>query len=1570
MKEANPLAIVQELTKFTDDKALLRVIDKMFQGMPDQDMGDLTPDWLFAGAQSGFDLLRRPKVGGGISWLRQKDDPAMAIIQIVHDEIPFLLDSLSHALEERNFDIQLVVHSIIKVKRDRNSAFLEFVEDEQPGNEESLIQFYVVKYCTDEQFEILRNELAEVLNCVELGVRDWLPVRAEMEKISEDLGDVSEADLDQKESKEFVDWLIAKNFIFLGYFETKRVGSKMQVSDKEMKGILHSKLYPMEEIEADSQYDEPGQVFIRKWGKRSVVHRPVHMDWLVIKKLDKSGKCIGAHNFLGLFTSSVYYQSVLTIPLIRIKTNNVVKRYGYSEASHNAKELVTALEAFPRGELLQMSEDELFETASGIVALGLAPKVRLFVRLDRAKKFVSCIIFIPRNRFSAKVKDGLESMLCEAFNGVISKQYVQMTESPLVRVQLLLQTVPHKIPHYDVHDLEEKIRHLINAWSEDLYYMLMRRFDKEEAKAKHQRFKEAFDVAYTATFAPKQAVHDIILIDKALHEKTVQFDIYVTPHAIGGRDTFQLKIYAPSAPLLLSLMLPKIENMGFKAFDVVNYEVKPNHGEHDKVYISHFRLFPSSNLDLDKEDLSQHIKTAFYQIWANRIEDDQFNSLIMYCGFDWRQSLLLRIYFRYLRQVHMPHDLVYVVNVLIKYQQITKQLVELFDARFNPERKRSEEELSTILNNINQIMNGVESIAEEQVIKAYISAIMATKRTNFFQGHAHGHKEYISLKVSSKEVLGMPDPKPYAETYVYAPNRFEGIHLRGAKVARGGLRWSDRPDFRTEVLGLMKAQVTKNSVIVPSGSKGGFFLKSVTMADGRDAFMAEGVECYKMFLRGILDITDNVVAGAIVQPKDVVRHDEDDPYLVVAADKGTATFSDYANSVSAEYDFWLGDAFASGGSAGYDHKKMAITARGAWISVEHHFSKLHVKSIAQDITAIGIGDMSGDVFGNGMLLSKHIRLLGAFNHMHIFLDPNPDAAKSYEERLRLFNLPRSQWSDYNPNLISAGGGVFNRSAKSLELSPQMAEVLGVKPGHCSPDELICELLKAPVDLLWNGGIGTYIKAEHELNEKIGDRTNDAIRVNGKELRCKIIGEGGNLGMTQLGRVEYARHGGRVNTDAIDNSAGVDCSDHEVNIKIALNQLMRSGVLTLEARNNLLANMTEEVAVLVLRDNHMQNRLISVEENGGATRISTHAWLIRCLEASGELDRALEFLPKHEDLMVLESEGKGLSRPEIAVLIAYAKNSAFRVLNKHRITNDPYLQKDLLGYFPIAMQNSYKDTLLAHQLSNEILSTVLVNEFINIMGCTSFHQLLDVGYAPDLIIKAYVVIRDLFNIKELWHEMEMIDGQVSFDERVRIIWDIERLLYRNIRWLLRYHSAKLRDINECLNIFQTEIGHFQKLYAGNVQAMERIGEQDEAFFLSLPDKLKGMLLRLSSMYHLLDIVQIAQRTEAPIEEVVGAYKMLSKKMHLDWVLMQTRKFGVIEYLDKMALQVMVSEIEDLHAQLTERLLSSLKNTEYCDLLDHGKLLEYSRFIVDMKVNSTAWIGALVIVVYRIREFLHN
>ena len=972
----------------------------------------------------------------------------------------------------------------------------------------------------------------------------------------------------------------------------------------------------------------------------------------------------------------------------------------------------------------------------------------------------------------------------QAFNGTSWEFTVHLSESALARVLIVVRTKPGSVPEFDVREIEKEIVKSARRWEDDLHDALVARFGEERGNLLCHRFGNAFPAGYREDRSVTEAVIDVAIMGTLCEEKKLAMNLYASDQA--SATPLRLKVFHSGEPVPLSSSLPMLEHMGVKVLEQLEYEVEPEGAP--PVYVHDFSMSHAGDIKIDIAQVKSGFEEAFARAWRGEIENDDFNRLVLRANLTWREVTILRAYSKYLRQTGFTFSQAYIEQALSSNAAIAKSLVELFVARFDPANTvEAGAKTSALTVEIDKALDSVENLDEDRILRRFLAVIQATLRTNYFQKDAAGNtKSYMSFKFNPAMVPGLPEPKPMFEIYVYSP-RVEGVHLRGGKVARGGLRWSDRmEDFRTEVLGLMKAQMVKNTVIVPVGSKGGFVVKHPS-AD-REALMKEGITCYQTFLRGLLDLTDNLVAGKVVPPKDVVRHDADDPYLVVAADKGTATFSDIANAVSKEYGFWLDDAFASGGSIGYDHKKMGITARGAWESVKRHFRELGIDTQTTDFTVVGIGDMSGDVFGNGMLLSRHIKLLGAFDHRHVFLDPNPDPEASFNERERLFNLPRSSWADYDSKLISKGGGIYQRSAKSVKVTPEVKKVLGIDVNSLTPADLIRALLTAPVDLLYNAGIGTYVKATQQTHAEVGDRANDAIRVNGKDLRCRVVVEGGNLGLTQLGRIEYALSGGKINTDAIDNSAGVDCSDHEVNIKILLNLVVAEGRMTEEERNKLLAEMTDEVGALVLRDNYFQTQSLSVRKS---MPLDAQKRFIRYLEKAGRLNREIEFLPSDEELVSRKAAKGGFTSPERAVLLAYSKITLYDELLASEVPDDPYISTALVRYFPAPLRERYREQMGCHPLRREIIATHVTNEMINRVGSTFVHRMQEEtgARAPD-VVRAYLLTREIFDFVSFWQALEGLDNKVPHAVQSEMLIDSERLMVRATLWFLRYRNLNV------------------------------------------------------------------------------------------------------------------------------------------------------------------------------------
>ncbi len=1509
------------------------------------------------------------------------------VIEMINDDMPFLVDSISEELNRHGLAIHYLTHPVIDVTRDKSGEIISLdraSRDEKSKNAESLIHFQISYIAEEKQRISLKDDLLHILKCVKCIVDDWQKMLSHITPLQDYLTNVQDFnpkknksfDDDVAEVQQFVSWLTNGNFIFLGTAKETLKGSKFSI-DKDAKFGL----FATQEIWIPNLSKSNGTidsildtVHITKSSEKSPVHRSAHMDLISIQIVDKKGKPVEILHILGLFTSIVYYQSAQRIPLLRHKINLIRKKSGFPASGHSGKALIAILEDFPRDELFQSPIDEIFETALGIVTLTTTPKVKLFVRRDESERFISCLVFIPRDRMSTALRKKIENILATELNGTISNHYTQISDSNLARLQIIVKTVPGKIANYDLQSIEKRIESVSKIWNDDLFNFLVKKLGEKDGISVYGRYKDSFSLSYTNRFSSQDAYYDILKIDEILQSGKIAFDLYEATQET-DKNAFHLKIYNPKVQISLSKIMPILDNLGATVIDEHTYQVSPK-GEKDSIWIHRFRFVIASSRP-NLKDIKDNFEQALSQIWSEKVQNDKINELIILANINCRQAVLLRTYIKYLQQIRFSYSQIYVQEALACHPRTVKLLVQLFYTKFDPEFKGNRQnEVKKISGEIEKILGTVSNLAEDRVIRALLEVINATWRTNFFQKTLdNDFKEYISIKINSASISFMPKPKPYTEIYVYSP-RVSGIHLRGGKVARGGLRWSDRrEDFRTEVLGLMKAQMTKNAVIIPVGSKGGFVVKKVPSDAGRDALLKEGIECYKIFLRGLLDITDNLVGGKIKPPVDVVRYDLDDPYLVVAADKGTATFSDIANSVAAEYNFWLGDAFASGGSVGYDHKKMGITARGAWISVERHFKDIGIDTSKDNFTAVGIGDMSGDVFGNGLLRSEHTKLVAAFNHMHIFIDPNPDAKKSFAERLRLFNLPRSTWNDYDKKLISKGGGVFERNAKSISISKEAQKLLDVSKPIFTPDELIQAILKAPIDLLWNGGIGTYVKAKTESNESVGDKTNDALRVNGEELRFKVVGEGGNLGFTQLGRIEYAEKGGRLNTDAVDNSAGVDCSDHEVNIKIALNSAVSAKKFSLAERNTLLEQMTDEVAELVLSDNKLQTQFISIARHQANDIIEGHARAIDSLEEEGLLDRKIEFLPSKEEILRRHAQGKGLTRPEISVLMAYSKISLFDALLKSKLPDDSHYLQDLESYFPKKMRIKFAKEIHNHPLRREIIATSIANSVINRIGIKMYFLLKEsTGMEACDIARAYTAVRDCYNLKEIWDNIESLNNEVPSKVQIDLFLAVRDLIEVAIFWLLN-HFKNLGTLSDLVGELRSDLQKLTTLLPSVLSPVNKKAYEATLQYYKankVPDSLAKSVSSLQFMVSGLNIVQEAKKNKLDIETVAKIYFQVSDELQLHWLNEQLNNSTTSSYWQQTSIKTLIDDIFTQQKRITSSILKASKSKKgKADLKlwlqdNHKQVGRYLKFISDLKASDQLDFAMILVAVGKLKE----
>ncbi|TWA67081.1 glutamate dehydrogenase (NAD) [Azospirillum brasilense] len=1469
------------------------------------------------------------------------------VVEIVNDDMPFLVDSVTAELNRQGMTVHLVIHPVVRVKRDADGQLVELYEPAAAPTDaapESFMHVEVGAVTGAAALDQAREGLERVLADVRAAVADWRAMRQQVRAAIVEADCARAAvpaiipDDEVDEAKAFLSWADDDHFTFLGYreyrFESGADGadSSLGLVAGSGLGILRDdsvtvfdglRNYATLPPDVRDFLRNPRVLMVTKGNRPSPVHRAVPMDAFLIKRFDAEGRIIGERLVAGLFTSVAYNRSPREIPYLRRKVAEVMELAGFDPQGHDGKALLHILETYPRDELFQIQVPELLDIAVGILHLQERQRLALFVRKDPFERFASCLVYVPRDRYDTTLRRRIQSILEAAYDGTCTGFTTQLTESVLARLHFIIRTEPGRVPAVDATDLEARLVQASRGWDDHLRDALVEAHGEEQGRTLFRRYADAFPTAYREEFNAEAAVFDIERIEKATAQGTLGINLYRPLEAEG--DELHVKIYHEGRPVPLSDVLPMLEHMDLKVITEAPFEIAIA-GHAAPVWIHDFTARSQNGLPIDCAMVKEKFQDALAAVWDGRMEDDGFNRLVLRAGLTAREVTVLRAYAKYLRQARIPYGQDVVESTLAGHPAIARKLVALFHSRFDPARRSQND--PGLAAEIERALDGVKNLDEDRILRRFLNLLCNTLRTNAYQNGADGRpKTYLSFKIDSRNIDDLPLPRPMVEVFVYSP-RMEGVHLRGGKVARGGIRWSDRrEDFRTEILGLMKAQMVKNTVIVPVGSKGGFVVKRPPPPSaGREAQLAEGIECYKTLMRGLLDITDNLDAGgAVVPPPEVVRHDGDDPYLVVAADKGTATFSDIANSVSVDHGFWLGDAFASGGSAGYDHKKMGITARGAWESVKRHFRELGHDTQTQDFTVVGVGDMSGDVFGNGMLLSKHIRLLAAFDHRHIFIDPDPDAALSWEERQRLFDLPRSSWADYDASLLSAGGRIFDRSAKSLELTPEIRQRFGIAKDHVTPLELMQTLLKAEVDLLWFGGIGTYLKAAEETNAEVGDKANDALRIDGRDVRAKVIGEGANLGVTQRGRIEAARHGVRLNTDAIDNSAGVDTSDHEVNIKILLNDVVVRGDMTLKQRDQLLAAMTDEVAGLVLADNYLQSQALTVARAQGPDALEAQARLIRSLEKAGRLNRAIEYLPDEEELSARMANREGLTRPELAVLLAYAKITLYDDLLASDLPDDPFMADDLTRYFPKPLRKAHAEAVGRHRLRREIIATSVTNSLVNRTGPTFVKEMMEkTGMGPGDVARAYTIVRDAFGLRSLWTGIEDLDNVVPAALQTSMILETVRHMERAAAWFLASCPQPL-DIARETDAFRPGI---ETLLTGldNVLDAEetarltaRVASYQEQ---GVPAELARRMAALPVLAAAPDLVRIAGRTGRGVADVAAVYFMLGRRFGLEWLRDKAAAAKAENHWQKQAVAALVDDLFAHQTALTTRVLEAV------------------------------------------------
>ena len=1513
-------------------------------------------------------------------------DSTFTFVEMINDDMPFLVDSVGAAINRQGLSVHITVHPIVSVRRDEDGTLLDVTgPDDKRAKAESFIRFAVTREMDEKVLERLRRDIRKVLADVRLAVQDWAEMRDRMVE-SRDLLENGPKGADpalRSESQALLDWLAEEHFTFLGYREYRLVNRGKHTTLQAVKGsglgVLRPETKKPKAIELTNQMERLARardwLILTKANSRSTVHRSAFLDYVGVKIYDAQGNVVGERRFIGLLTSIAYSESPTKIPLLRHKVSKIFERARVRESGHRGKALLHIIETYPREELFQSSVQDLTRTTIGILNLQDRHRVKLFLRRDSFRRFFSCLVYVPREKYTTEVRRKIEALLTDAFGGTSVDSAVQISDSALARVHIIVRTPEGKRPRISIQKIEQQLAEIIVSWADKLRAQLLDRFGNDDGERLFKAYGNIFPAGFQEDTRPREACSDIRVIDEMLRDGTPRsVDLYESDRLEPGHMRFI--VYSAHKLIALSEALPLLEDMGASVYTEHPYEAKLQSGK--SFWIQDFHLRHESGTNIDVEAASDRFEECFMAVLDGEAENDGLNRLVVSAELDWREVSLLRCYAKHILQLGVPFSQTYMEDVLVAHSDLARYLVRQFENQFNPEiaKSRRSRERKELQRQVRRGLARARNVDEDRILNAFAGGIEATLRTNYFQTVDGKPKDYISIKLDPEKLPEIPLPKPKYEVFVYSPE-VEGVHLRAGDIARGGLRWSDRrEDFRTEVLGLMKAQVVKNTVIVPTGAKGGFFPKRAPAGD-RNAILKNGVRCYKTFIRGLLDLTDNVVDNEIVTPEGIVRRDGNDPYLVVAADKGTATFSDIANGLSAEYGFWLDDAFASGGSAGYDHKKMGITARGAWEAVKRHFHEMGVNTQTEPFTVAGIGDMSGDVFGNGMLLSKHIRLLAAFNHRRIFLDPDPDIAASYKERRRLFRKAGSTWDDYNELLISKGGGVFSRQAKTIRLSPEVRKMLDVEATSLQPDDLIRAILKMRVDLLWNGGIGTYVKASGEGHSDVGDRSNDALRVDADKLRCKVIGEGGNLGLTQRARIEYSLLGGRINTDFIDNSGGVDSSDREVNIKILLSDVTKQKNMSRKRRDELLASMTDDVGNLVLRNNYLQTQAISMSEMLSADRLEELGRLITELEHTGELDRDLEFLPDDSEIEDRRNRKQGLTRPELAVVLSYAKMNLYNGLMASDAELTDFLQIDPQRYFPDTLRRRYNDLIPVHRLRREILATLIANDIVNRMGPAFVQRAqADTGASIITIARAYETARIICGARTLLKEVEALDHVIPARSQMLMMHEIGRTLRHACYWLIELYGEDL-DIVKTVDRLKDGMRRIytrSSSYVSHAAHARMQAASNRWVQMGVPEKLANDVALLILTRAAVDIVDVAAEQRRDVIESARLYARFNDELQIFWLHDSAEDLVVSGRWPAQARSNLREEIYRLRRTLALATLKPRSKRDPRDVVDQwlkkraDGVASYLGLIEEMKLRDHVDFATLSVAAQELRDLI--
>jgi glutamate dehydrogenase len=1570
----------------SEPEPLRAFFDSLFATAAPDDILRSTAGALAAVARNAFAIASQHRPGAIDLRLVAGPDAAEPeqMVVAVNDDRPFLYDSALLAAIAGGARIRATFHPIVPIN----------------GVATSVIVLIVDAIAAESSRRNLLDGLAACFEQGKVAVRDWQPMLAKLKQVRDELAANPPRGADIAEDLAFLDWLADNHFTFLGSRDYRLLAADHKdngaygrlvaipetglgvLSDAEARVIRKAAERPALSEAVRAYLDEPEPLIVTKSISRSFVHRRTHMDYIGVKTFAPDGAFAGEHRFVGLFTSGAYSLSPRAIPLLRRKIAAVTARAGLAPTSHDGKALAHILDNFPRDELFQISQDELFETAMGILQLGGRPKVKLFLRFDRFDRFVSALLYAPRDHVTHEVRERIHAILARAFNGRTSASTPAIDDSALVRIHYIIGRNDGARPRVDVRALEREIENALKTWDDRFLDALCARHGRGEGVSLRDRRAAKFTPGYRGIFPAQEAVLDLEALEKlAADPGTSKIRAHVYRQDSDSHSALRIKLYVLGEVLPLSVSLPIFENLGLKviAEDAFPLSFKRDDGWSQDGVILDFLMERADGGAADLGQMREPLEDAFHAVLKGQAESDGFNRLVIGAGLMWRDVAILRMVAKFLRQAAIPFSQDYMEQALLRNIDLATQLAALFHARLDPDHV-DDQSVQKLRQAIDASLRDVPSLDDDRIIRRFRNVIDNVLRTNFWQPDAKGQaKPYIAIKLDSSRLDELPAPRPWREIFVYAPD-MEGVHLRFGQVARGGIRWSDRrEDFRTEILGLVKAQQVKNAVIVPVGAKGGFFPKTMPIGPTREQAQAIGIAAYQTLINALLDLTDNLKPdGGVVPPPHVKRHDGDDPYLVVAADKGTATFSDIANKIAEDRGFWLGDAFASGGSHGYDHKKMGITARGAWEAVKRHFRELGRDIQTEDFTCIGVGDMSGDVFGNGMLLSQHTRLVAAFDHRHIFLDPKGDPAKSFAERKRLFDLPRSSWDDYNKELLGPGGGVFARTLKEIALTPEVRELIGTQDEKLAPAALIKALLKAKVDLLWFGGIGTFIKSTSQTQDDAGDRANDGVRINGADVGAQVVGEGANLGVTQLGRVEYARSGGRIDTDAIDNSAGVDTSDHEVNLKILLSGPWRRGDMDSQKRDALMAAMTDEIAQLVLADNYDQTLALSVAEAAGARDLDADARFIRDLERRGKLDRAVEFLPPDADLQKLENERKGLTRPELAVLLAYAKLDLDAEILASALPDDAAFDAVLAGYFPKQAASQFAGELARHRLKREIISTSIANRLVNLAGPVFALRMKEMsgGTGAD-VARAFVVAEGAFGLQALKSRIDTLDGKIDAAVQTQLYGEIAEILRRLGLWFLTNATAasntrKAEDLAATIALHRAGVEGLRGFYA-SVISPEQAEDAERAISRFAKAGVPGDLARDIGLLPLLgvapEIAQLARATRHRLETVAALYFGAGTVIGLDRLRLLAGRIAPSEHWDRLAIRRLVDDLFAAQRAISQSLLTHLPPEASCEAAakavdawaqDHADTLARTRdFLSQLEASGDLSIAKLTL-----------